>query len=182
MRTTFPFFALTLCACGSASPDAPSAPSTAAVTAAPVPDLTGRYLFALDESAPAGALREQCATKSGGDKAKADACYAEVKAEASTEGVGFEKDAQGQTVWVSFGGDEVYHTVPVALTSDGPNVVVSKSLAAATGTLAAKRPIPAGTIMRIEVVADAGGGAHQTVQTIAMNDPKKGRLVFHRAR
>jgi len=173
MRTPFSFLAFLLVACGSAAPDAPTAPSTAAVTVAPAPDLTGRYLFALDESAPATALREQCATKSGGDRSKADACYAEVKAEASKEGIGFEKDAKGQTRWVSFGGEEVYHTVPVALTSDGPNAVLSKSLADATGTLALKRPIPAGTVMRIEIV-DEG--------TLAMNDPKKGRLVFHRAK
>jgi hypothetical protein len=170
MRTTI--LALFLVACGSAAPDAPSAPASAAVTAAPVPDLTGRYLFSLDESEPAAAFRSNCASSAGGDKAKADACYAEVKAEASQEGIRVEKDAQGQTVWVSFGREGVYHTVPVALTSDGPNAVLSKSLAPAIGSLAEKRPIPVGTVMRIEIV-DA--------QTIAMNDPKKGRLVFHRA-
>jgi hypothetical protein len=173
MRTPISFFAFLLVACGSASPDAPSAPSSAAMIAAPAPDLSGRYLFALDESAPSAALRDQCATKSGADKSKADACYAAIQAEASKEGIGFEKDEKGQTVWVSFGEGEVYHTVPVALSSDGPNAVLWKSLAPATGTLATKRPIPAGTIMRIEIV-DEG--------TIAMNDPKKGRLVFHRAK
>jgi hypothetical protein len=61
--------------------------------------------------------------------------------------------------------------VAIALTSDSPKVVTARTLAPATGLLAAKRPIPEGTVMRIELVDD---------RTIAMLDPKKGRLVFRR--
>ena len=166
-----------LAACASASPQDPQSTSTAsATTAAAAPDLTGRYAFALDESDVVAPLRSKCASQSGGDAAKADACVAEVRAEAAKEGIAFEKDAQGRVVWVSYGEENgvaaVYHQVPVALTSDGAKNVTARTLAPATGLQATSRPIPEGTTLRIEVV-DA--------KTIAMTDSQKGRLVFHRA-
>ena len=165
-----------LSACASAAPPSEVARATDPVSAPA--EIRGRYLFSLEESDPARPLREGCVAKS---PANAEACYAQIAAVAAKEGLSFDKDERGQTIFASFGEEngapQVYHTAPVALTPDGPDALLSKSLANATGTLATTRPMPAGTVVRIEL-ADVSG---RVADTIAVVDPKKGRLVFHRA-
>ncbi len=167
---------LVLAACASSPESQPAVAvaSTSADTAAV--ELSGAYPFVLVESDVYAGLKSKCAAESAGDAAKAQACVAAVAAEAAKEGVRFEKDAQGRVTWISYGDDEgkpvVYHQVPIALTSDGAKGATGRTLGPATGVHAQKRPIVEGTVMRFELV-DA--------QTLAMNDPKKGRLVFRRA-
>jgi len=167
---------LSLAACASASaPDTAGTTATrSAETAAPA--ISGRYPFVLEESEVFAGFKTKCAADASGDAAKESACLAEVRAESAKEGLRFDTDAQGHTTWISYGGengtDVVFHQVAIALTSDSPKLATARTLAPATGLLAAKRPIPEGTVMRIELVDD---------RTIAMQDPKKGRLVFRRA-
>ena len=59
--------------------------------------------------------------------------------------------------------------MPVELAADGPGRVLAKVRGAAKGDHASQFAKANVNVMRIEVV-DA--------RTIAMNDPKKGRLVF----
>jgi hypothetical protein len=175
MRTMLTIgFSLCLAACASAaSNDAPLGSTSSAE--APAPDLAGSFAFALDESAPATRVRARCASEAKGDAAKVEACWTTAAKAAAKEGIRFEKDAQGRTTFVSYGeedGEEaVYHRAPVDVAADGVRGASVRMLAPATGALAARRPIPPGTLIRVEIV-DEG--------TIAMNDPEKGRLVFHR--
>jgi acyl-CoA thioesterase len=169
--------AAALVACASASaPDAAGAASTSTSADTAAPSLAGRYPFVLEESEVFAGFKTKCATDAAGDAAKSDACLAEIRAESAKEGIRFDKDAQGHVTWISYGeengADVTFHQVAIALTSDSPKLVTARTLAPATGLLAAKRPIPEGTTMRVELVDD---------RTIAMQDPKKGRLVFRRS-
>lgn len=159
------------CASSSAPESAPplgqsAAPATAA-------DVTGTWAFVLARSDVADAVRADCATEAAGDVAKANACYAEVETQAAKEKIRFSKDASGRTVWKSFGVDgekEVtFLEVPVEIASDGPGRVLAKVAGSATGTQAQSFGKASVSALRIEVVDG---------RTIAMTDPKKGRLVY----
>jgi hypothetical protein len=179
------FAAQPLAACASQSPDAPAPASdplrnvqSAQLGGATALDLLkggGTYMFSLDESDPAARFRSQCATESPGDTAKADACYGAIRAVGSNEGMRFVPDAAGHLVWTSFGQEEgkevVYIQVPLSLAADGDRAVVASFAEAPHGPQLAGEPNWASTRIRIEL-PDA--------TTMVMNDPSKGRLVFHR--
>ncbi len=166
-----------LVACASASaPDATGTTATRSSQETAAPKISGRYPFVLEESEVWAGFKSKCAEAGKGDAAKETACKDEIRGEAGKEGLRFDADAQGQVTWISYGAENgaeiVYHQVQVALTSDSAQFATARTLGPATGLHAASRPIPAGTVMRIELVDD---------RTIAMLDPKKGRLVFRRA-
>ncbi len=97
----------------------------------------------------------------------------QIATEAAREKIRFGKDASGHMVWTSFGLDgsteKVFVQVPVELTPDGPGHVLAKVAGAPKGDMAAQFAKASINAMRIEVV-----DAH----TIAMTDPRKGRLVY----
>ncbi|MBX3190835.1 MAG: hypothetical protein KF819_27810 [Labilithrix sp.] len=166
-----------LTACASASSTDPSVGSVAAAAQADPASLDGTWVFAIDASDVAEPVRARCATKAAGDAAKADACWREIATQAAREKIRFGKDGAGRAVWTSFGmeGDkeEIFVEVPVELGADGPGHVLAKIAGKATGGMAAQLEKANITVMRIELV-DA--------RTIAMNDPKKGRLVYTKER
>jgi hypothetical protein len=89
------------------------------------------------------------------------------------EKIRFAKDAAGHTVWTSFESDgkqeSVFVEVPVELAADGPGQVLAKVSGSPKGEHAAQFAKASINVMRIEVVDG---------RTIAMTDPKKGRLVY----
>lgn len=186
-----PFAALSLVGlasgCASQSPDAGTAPAPVGAQSSPLattPGATsaleileagGTFMFSLDESDPSARFHEQCASESAGDKAKADACYAHVREEGSTEGMRFALDADHRVVWTSFGHDGgkevVYIEAPMNVSSDGEHAVVASFAAAPKGPQLQGEKGWASARIRIEL-PDA--------TTMVMNDPHKGKLVFHR--
>lgn len=168
--------ATVLGACASAPSDATLAASSSAASTASEArpsELAGTWGFVLAASDVAAPIRARCAKDSSGDATKAQACWNEVAAEAANEKIRFSTDAAGHTVWTSFGSEGakeiVFVEVPVELAADGPGHVLAKVSGAPKGDHAAQFAKASVNVMRIEVV-DA--------RTIAMNDPKKGRLVF----
>ena len=170
-------FALVLVACsGAATPDTAggaTATSTQASSADQPAELAGTWGFVLASSDVAGPMRERCDQSSGGDAAKSKECMTEIATQAAKEKIRFSKDSAGHTVWTSFetsGGKEtVYVQVPVELAADGPGRVLAKVAGAPSGEMAEKFKQSSTNAMHIEVV-----DAH----TIAMTDPRKGRLVY----
>ena len=177
-----------LAACSSPVPGASSAsPSgvssgslTAASTSTPALDALkrgGTFMFALDESDPAARFRAECKTESGGDAARADACYARVREVGSHEGIRFALDANDHLVWTSFGIEEgrevLYLEAPLAVATAGEHVVVGTPVATPKGSQLEGKAFPPGMSIHFEVVDDS---------TVVMNDPPKGRLDFHRTR
>ncbi len=176
-----------LAACSSQSPG-PSSASPAGVTSgslsaasASTPALDvlkrgGSFAFALDESKPSEQFREECRAESGGDTAKADACYAHIRDVGSHEGFRFAFDASDHLVWTSYGREDgkevIYIEAPLAVATDGDHVVVGTPVGTPKGVQLEGKPFPAGTAIRFEVVDE---------RTIATDDPHKGRLVYHRA-
>jgi hypothetical protein len=120
-------------------------------------------------------IREECAKSSANDVTKADACWNEFATEAAREKIRFTTDGAGHTVWTSFASegstDVVFVEVPVEVASDGPGRVLLKVAGAPRGAHAAQFAKSSTNLMPIEVVDG---------RTIAMNDPRKGRLVFSR--
>lgn len=165
-------FAVVACT-GSAPTDPPVAATSAAV--AQPEALEGTWAFDLDASDLAAPLRERCAAQTGGDRAKQEACFAEVRAEASREKIRFARAADGRVVWTSFGvqdgREEVFLELPVELTADGPHAVLARAAGAPRGAQAERFAERAPTAMRVEIVDS---------RTIAMVDPSKGRLVYAR--
>ncbi len=150
--------------------------SSAALTAGESTSaLTGTWAFVLDASDVAAKVRADCEARSGGDKGKNDACYDEVRTEGATEKIRFSKDPAGHTLWTSFGekGDktELFLEVPMDLSSESPTSVLGKVAGEARGLQARGPHTPVGTVIRFELVDS---------QTLAMMDPKKGKLVFHK--
>jgi hypothetical protein len=173
----FATLAITLGACASSSASdaltgSSASPATAA-QAAPAADLAGTWGFDLASSDVAAPLRARCAKNSHDDPAKTQACWNEVATQAAMEKIRFANDVTGHTVWTSFESDgskeSVYVTVPVELAADGPGHVLCKVSGEPKGEHAAQFAKSNINVMRIEVV-DA--------RTIAMTDPKKGRLVY----
>ena len=168
---------LSLAACaGSTTNDAALGSSSAsAVTAQsePAADLSGTWAFVLAASDVAAPLRDRCAKSSNNDEAKSKACWSEITTQAAMEKIRFGKDASGHTVWTSFESDgakeNVYVEVPVDLAADGPGHVLAKVAGEPKGEHAASFAKASINVMRIEVVDG---------RTIAMTDPKKGRLVY----
>jgi len=163
-------------ACGSSSANdaAPGSSTASATTAQADPSaLSGTWAFALASSDVATILRDRCAKSSGDDATKAKTCWDEIATEAAREKIRFAKDGSGHTVWTSFGIDGskeiVFVAVPVELASDGPGHVLAKIAGAPKGDMAGQFSKSSINVMRYEVV-DA--------RTIAVTDPKKGRLVY----
>ncbi|MGC4061318.1 MAG: hypothetical protein QM749_10925 [Aquabacterium sp.] len=104
--------------------------------------IQGTWVFVLESSEVAGAIREECKKDSAGDAAKADACYARIKTQAGKEKIRFAKDASGKMVWRSFGQDEgkeeLFLEVPVRLAADGSSHVLAKVAGSAKGFQAEK--------------------------------------------
>jgi hypothetical protein len=182
MKNTIALFAAVfVVACASTAPDAPTSSgggggvARSAQSQAPVAvtDLAGTWAFDLDASDPAVRIRESCEKESAGDKAKATACYADVKNEASHEKIRFTKPENGRSVWTSFGQEgkkeDVWIEVPLDLSVEDGKRVVAKVAGKASGSHAEHFAKANMDVMRIEIV-DA--------RTIATTDPKKGRLVF----
>ncbi len=173
-------------ACASQSPETSSASPTgesaeqlsAANGTSPALDVLkqgGPFVFALDESDPSKAFHDQCNTQSSGDSAKADACYARIREEGAHELIRFALAADGHLVWTSYGiedGKEVlFLEIPLAVTTDGERAVVGRAAGTARGRQAGDGVVSPSKRIRFEV-PDAS--------TVAMVDPQKGRLVFHR--
>ena len=140
--------ALTACASSTGAETTTSA-QQASTEAAPVPDLSGTWGFVLEQSDVAGPLKAGCK----GDPT----CWNEIAAQSAKEKIRF-AGAAGAVKWTSFETDgkneKVFLELPLELSSEGPGHVLAKS---------------GDKTIRIDVV-----DAH----TIAMNDPKKGRLVY----
>lgn len=168
---------ISLAACaGSTTNDAALGSSAASSTAGkgePAADLSGTWGFVLAASDVAAPLRDRCARSSDNDEARSKACWSEIATQAAMEKIRFAKDASGHTVWTSFETDgakeNVYVEVPVELAADGPGHVLAKVAGAPRGEQAASFAKASINVMRIEVVDG---------RTIAMTDPKKGRLVY----
>jgi hypothetical protein len=179
MKTTLGLLTLAslLAACaGSAAPDSAAGSTATAAQASqaePAADISGTWAFVLASSDVATPIRERCDKSSAGDAAKTKECWSEISTQAAKEKIRFSKDNAGHTIWTSFeadGGKEVvYVQVPVELASDGPGHVLAKVAGAPKGQMAEQFTKSSTNAMRIEVV-DA--------RTIAMTDPKKGRLVY----
>jgi hypothetical protein len=168
---------ISLAACASSTandtPLGSSASSSTARKSEPAADLSGTWTFVLAASDVAAPIRDRCAKSSNNDEAKSKACWSEITTQAAMEKIRFAKDAFGHTVWTSFESDgakeSIYVEVPVELTADGPGHVLAKVAGAPKGEQAAAFAKSSINVMRIEVVDG---------RTIAMNDPKKGRLVY----
>jgi hypothetical protein len=174
----------TLAACASQSPDASTPGATGetslAASSATTPALDvlkqgGPFAFALDESDPSKIFHDQCNAESGGDSAKATACYAHVREEGAHELIRFSVGADGKLVWTSYGVEDgkevIFLEVALAVTTDGDHAVVGRMVGTARGRHAGDGSVPPNKLVRFEA-SDAS--------TVAMIDPQKGRLVFHR--
>ena len=179
MKTSLAILSLStlLAACASAPTNdaatGSTAPLVAATKAEPAPDLSGTWAFALASSDVAAPLRDRCAASSGNDAVKTQACWEEVSAEAAKEKIRFTKDEAGKIVWTSFGSEGskeiIFIEVPLEIAGDGPGHFLAKLAGTPKGKMAAQLVKASVNVMRIELV-DA--------RTIAMSDPKKGRLVY----
>jgi hypothetical protein len=164
-------FSLLAACAGTASPDAPeqNAQAVQALQAAqPAADINGTWVFDLDASEVASAVRQDCSTKPNPAQ-----CWSEIAAEAKLEKIRFAPGTDGHSRWSSFAADPkgeiLFLSVPVDLSSDGPNKVLAKVAGEAKGKQAPQFAKSNINQLRIEVV-----DAH----TIALTDPKKGRLVY----
>lgn len=165
---------LSACASSSANDGALGSSVTQAATTDVEPSaVAGTWVFALASSDVAAPLEERCKNESGNDAAKSKACWDEITTQARMEKIRFAKDAAGRTVWTSFESDgtkeSVFVEVPVELAKDGPGHLVARVTGAPKGEHAARFAKASVNAMHIEVV-DA--------RTIAMVDPRKGRLVY----
>jgi hypothetical protein len=172
-----------LTACASQSPEPPTATGSAPETlAAPAHPTTlellrqgGAFMFSLDESDPATMWHERCARESGGDAAKAAACYAHVREVGSHEGIRFSVDAEQRIVLTSFGQedgkDAIYLEGPLTLAPDGDHAVIGNFATTPHGLQMEGKSGPPQKPVRIELTDG---------KTMVMVDEAKGRLVFHR--
>jgi hypothetical protein len=173
-------------ACASQSPDPPAAMTgttseTLSTSAVSTPGLEqmkrgGPYMFSLDESDPSATFHAKCAKESGGDAAKADTCYAQIREEGSHEGMRFSLDAQQRIVWTSFGLEDgkeaIYLEGPLTIATDGQRGVVGTFAAPPHGLqMEGQTALPKKPIRFMFVDA----------KTMVMTDEVKGRLVFHTA-
>ena len=132
----------------------------------------GTFMFSLADSPDAKKMHaDECAKKSKKQE-KIDACMKDVDATASVEGIRHEKDDKGVWHYVSFGKEKdkevVYNNIPFKIVKDEDGKVT----VAPDGKDTGKRPFPAKAMPK-EVVLEI-----PDENTIVMNDPKKGRLVY----
>jgi len=168
--------ASTIAACGSAASDASDATRSSTLQDAPTDAMSvmragGTFAFALDESDPAAAFREGCKKSDPSDPA---ACYARIRAEGAEEKIALELRGT-RVVFKSFGPEDgaetVWIEVALDLVADGNRAVFATPSGPFKGAWAAKLESRPRTAIRFEIV-DA--------TTIAIVDPKKGRLVYHK--
>ena len=163
----------TLAGCASSSTYEAPVGGAASAHPEPAPDLSGTWALALGMSDVAKPARERCAASGAEDTGTAEACWNAIATEAAHEKIRFRKDGAGRVTWTSLGSEgpheKVFLEFPVELAADGPGWVVMKIAGVPKGEHAAQFTKSNTRAMRVEVV-DA--------RTIAMNDPKKGRLVF----
>lgn len=167
------FVSAVLAACSGGATTEPSAGTTRSADSTSPSRVEGTWGFVLEASDVVGPIHEQCNAESGGDRARADACFASIAAQAKKEKIRFAADANGRMVWRSFGVDdgkeELFLEVPVDLASDGAGHVLAKVAGAAKGAQADRFQRAGVKALRVEIVDE---------RTIAMTDPKKGRLVY----
>jgi hypothetical protein len=166
-----------LAACGSAGNDASDATRSASPQDAPTDAVTmmrtgGTFAFALDESDPASSFREGCKQSQPSDPA---ACYAHIRDQGAKEKISLKLDGT-RVVFSSFGPEDdgvetVWIEVALDLAADGTRFVLGTPNGSFKGAWAEKLASRPRTALRFEMV-DA--------TTIAMIDPKKGRLVYHK--
>lgn len=153
---------------GTASPDAPESSSQAVHASDPAPDLTGTWVFELEKSDVAEAVRADCSSKPN-----PKACWSEIAEEAKVEKIRFAPGADGHVEWSSFAatpkGEMLFVALPVDLQSDGPGHVLAKVAGSPKGPHGDQFVKANITQLRIETLG---------AKTIVMNDPKKGRLVY----
>ena len=183
LATFVTFAALALGACAGTTAPESSSQSAASRADASVSELLGTWTFDLEQSAVAGPLRDRCAAQANGDPAKERACWSAIASEAKQEKIRFTRVEEAVTGrgepalarWTSFGleggSETVYVELPVELAPDGPSHVLARVKGEATGEHAARFDASKLDAMRIEIVDR---------RTIAMDDPKKGRLVYFR--
>lgn len=162
------------CASSSAGEALPASSASSPIDAPKEPALlSGTWRFDLASSDAAKPIREACANESGGDPTKADACFREVLAKSAREKIRFATGAAGHIVWTSLATlgpkETVYLEVPVELAAEGPGRVRMTIAGVPVGEHAAEFAKSKVETTSIELV-DA--------RTIAMSDPRKGRLVF----
>lgn len=168
LALSFSFIA-TLGACtNSAGPDAPEQNAQAVQAAQPADDINGTWVFDLDASDVAAAVRKECSSKP-----KPTECWSEIAEEAKLEKVRFAPGHDGHSEWTSFAadpkGDIIFLSVPVDLVANGPHRVVAQIAGEAKGKGAPQFAKSNINHLRIEVL-DA--------KRIVMMDPEKGRLVY----
>jgi type IV secretory pathway VirB10-like protein len=149
-------------------PPSPPPPKTAKEVI--VPGAT--FLFSLADSPDAmKAVTETCGKKKKDEDKKK--CEDEAKASAAEEGIRFEKgEKDGTWVWVSFGKEKDKEVVFNKITIKDPKFENKKVTFTMTGKDSGKRAMKfkEGDASPVtELVDDT---------TVAMMDPKKGRLVF----
>jgi hypothetical protein len=154
-------FVLAACA-GSSAQENPGSQKTAAT-----PDVTGTWRFALEQSDVATAIREECA----GDAA----CWQKIATQSAKEKIRFTRDASGAITWTSFetdGNEEhVFLTAPIELSANGTNHLTARVSGTASG-------LHADRLAKSGVKLDALDVEIVDAKTIALTDPKKGRLVY----
>jgi type IV secretory pathway VirB10-like protein len=189
--------------CGESTPDPktapPPAPTTAPVTSAPVakeepkkeepkkeepppppPPKTAKdvivpgaaFMFSLADSPDAmKAVTEACGKKKKDEDKKK--CEDDAKAAAAEEGIRFEKgEKEGTWAWVSFGKEKDKEVIYNKITIKDPKFEDKKVTFIMTGKDSGKRAMKfkdGDASPATELVDDT---------TVAMTDPKKGKLVF----
>ena len=158
--------ALVAACSGATSTSADSTPSGASAAAAAA-DVTGTWRFALESSDVAARIRRGC-----GDDA---ACFDRIATQAKNEKIRFTRDVAGKTVWTSFetvGAEEhVFLEAPIELTPNGGRHLSAKVVGAPSG-------LHADRFAKSGVKLDALDVEIVDPHTIALTDPKKGRLVY----
>lgn len=129
------------------------------------------FMFSLADSADAKKLAdEDCAKKAKKDDKKLESCKKDAESAASGEGMRFEKDAKGDWWWISFGKEKdkevVYNKVKFKIANESEG----KLTLTPEGKDEGKKPMK--TLPK-EVVVDVPDES-----TVAMSDPKKGKLIF----
>lgn len=123
----------------------------------------GDFRFSVESSGRvASLLKLRCAFKSPD-------CWERTVKEASLEGIRFEKAANGDLVFVSYGDGEVYHKAPFKIVSSTATSVTIEPTGKDEGTMAGQKG-PDKLVIE----------AHDDV--VALTDPVKGALVYHRVK
>lgn len=127
----------------------------------------GRFVFVLDESAVRSRIEASCAKE-----ADPKACLAAIHEEAAREGIRLAVDREGNVVWTSYvyladGTETIDLEATLAPKWDGV-ALTGEPIGALTGVHAEGASLQGFRIERVDE------------RTIAMLDPRKGRLVFRK--